>query len=233
MYVPGGVGGEVLRAVATRKVVGPRGLPAALGIVLLDRLLGLAGLFVLVAVSVSVFPLKGMHNLVLWTALGLFAAASAVIAIVSGPRLAPLLPGPLGRLAAGLPTIESLPAFGIALVLSVITQLAGVFIGHVVMAGVASHVSFADSLVMMPLVNASMYFPLTVGGLGVREAATVLFYGMVGVARADAMAASLVVDALFYVGNAIGGVLHAIRPLTLEQEPGAAASASSVADSEP
>jgi uncharacterized membrane protein YbhN (UPF0104 family) len=216
IYAPGGVGGDVVRALATRGVVGERGLPAALAIVFLERTLGLAGLLILVVTSFAAFPLPGIPNVMLWSGVGLLAAAAAVIGIVSGPRLAPFLPRPFDKVAAALPTIESLPHFGLALLLSVLTQLGGVIFGHVVIAGIAPRVSVADSLVILPLVNASQYFPLTVGGAGVREAAFVFFYGMIGVAKADALAASLVCSALMYLGNAVGGVLHAVRPATVE-----------------
>jgi len=219
-YVPGGLGGDVVRAVASRPVVGERGLPAALAIVFLERTLGLAGLLVLVAASFSAFPLRGIEHVLLWSVLGLGVAAAAVIAIASGPRLAPLLPAPLSKIAASLPTIKSLPRFFAALGLSVVTQFGGVVFGHVIVSGIAGKVAFTDSLVILPLVNAAQYFPLTVGGAGVREAGFVLLYGLVHVNKADALAASLVVAALMYVGNAIGGVLHAIRPLAVELDSG-------------
>ena len=41
---PGGVGGEVVRAIATRRALGERGLTGALGIVLLERTFGAAAL---------------------------------------------------------------------------------------------------------------------------------------------------------------------------------------------
>ncbi len=222
-YVPGGLGGEVVRAVATRRVVGAGGLPLAAAIVFLDRTLGLAALFILVAVSFSLFPLPGLPNVMLWSALGLPVAALAVVAIVSGPRLAAFLPQPLARVAAALPTIESLPLFGVALLISVVTQLGGVLCGHLVISGIDAHVTFTDSVVILPLINAAQYFPLTVGGAGVREAGYVVLFALVHVRKADALAASLVIAALLYVANAAGGVLHALRPLTLEQEAEGAA----------
>jgi uncharacterized membrane protein YbhN (UPF0104 family) len=228
-YLPGGLGGDVVRAIATRRVVGERGLPAALAIVFLERTLGLAGLLILVAASFSCFPLRGIANVMLWSSLGLFVAAAAVIAIVSGPRLAPYLPQPLGRVAAALPTIESPLLFAVALLLSVVTQFGGVVFGHLVISGISHRVAFTDSLVILPLVNAAQYFPLTVGGAGVREAGFVLFYGLIQVSKADALAGSLVAGALMYLANAIGGILHAARPLTVDQDQSDEANAAAAA----
>lgn len=214
--VPGGLGGEVVRAIATRRIVGPGGLAASLAIVFLDRTLGLTGMLIVIATSFTLFPLPGIRHVVLWSVLGMCVAASAVLAIVSGPRLAPLLPRPLGKIAAALPTVESLGLFAVALGLSVLTQLSGVLCAHVIVVAITARPTFADSLVILPLVNAAQYFPLTIGGAGVREAGFVLLYGMIGVAKPDALAASLIIGALAYAANATGGVLHAMRPLTLE-----------------
>jgi uncharacterized membrane protein YbhN (UPF0104 family) len=215
-YVPGGLGGDVVRGIATRAYAGERGLPAALAIVFLERTLGLAGLLILVATSFTVFPLPGIPNVMLWSALGLGAAASAVLAIVNGARLAPYLPAPLGGIAASLPTVKSLPLFCVALGMSVMTQFTGVVFGHVLISSITPLARWSDSLVILPLVNAAQYFPLTVGGAGAREAAFVLLYARVGVSQADALATSLVIGALMYATSAVGGVLHALRPLALD-----------------
>jgi uncharacterized membrane protein YbhN (UPF0104 family) len=225
-YVPGGLGGDVVRGVATRRVVGPGGLPVALAIVLLERTLGFSGMLILVVSGFALFPLPGIPNVMLFSVLGLCVAVAAVVVIASGPRIARFLPAPAARIASSLPTIASLPLFLVALGLSVLTQLCGVVVGHVLISSINTHVAWSDSLVILPLVNTSQYFPLTIGGAGVREAAFVVAYGMIGVAKPDALAASVTLAAVQYATNALGGVLHAIRPLALEAEdtlPGAPA----------
>lgn len=212
-YLPGGLGGDVVRALATRKNLGARGLPGALALVLLERALGLSGLLVLLATSFACFPLAGVPNVMLWSALGLAGAFATVVGITFGRRLARFLPGPLSRLASSLPGIESLPQFSLALSLSVATQCAAVITGHVLIASIAGQVSWKDSLVVLPLIGAAQYFPLTVGGAGVREAAFVLFYGLVGVSKVDALAASLLCAGVQYAVAAAGGVLHLASPV--------------------
>jgi len=212
-YVPGGVGGDVVRGLATRHAVGPQGLPTALAIVLLERLLGLAGLLIVVAAAFVLVPLRVIPHVMAWSALGLFGAVIAVVAIVCAPRLAPHLPERIARVARLLPAISSLPRFGLALGMSVVTQLGGVVAGHLIVSSIDHHVSWGESLVVLPLVNAAQFFPFTIGGAGVREAGFVLLYGMCGVAKSDALAGSLVFATTLYVLNAAGGVLHAMRPL--------------------
>lgn len=211
-YLPGGVGGEFVRALATRGLVGSRGLPGALAIVLLERVLGLSGLLLLVSISAWSFPL-GVPNVRFWMTVGGVLALTGVLALIFGSRLTPWLPKPLRRFAEALPTVHSFPRLQLALLLSVVTQSSVIIVGHVVISAIDPQVRLAQSAVIMPLVGASQYFPLTIGGAGVREAAFVAFYGLSGVSPSDALAASLVYAAANYTAAALGGLLHAFVPL--------------------
>ena len=214
--VPGGVGGEVVRAIATRHLFGERGFTAALGVALLERLLGVTGLLVLVTTAFALRPLP-VPNVLLWGSLGVLAVIGCVGAVLVAPRLAPHLPGPLRRVLEAVPVIESLPLFGRGVAMSVGTQLIGCVTGHLVMADISPHVTLPQSLVIMPLIFASAYFPLTVGGAGVRELAFVSLYGLVGVAQHDALAASFVVMAMQFVSGASGGIVQMLRPLEVTE----------------
>jgi uncharacterized membrane protein YbhN (UPF0104 family) len=214
--LPGGVGGDAVRAMATRSLFGERGLPAALAISFLERLLGLCGLLILVTVTFALFPLPGVPNVMMWSGLGFLAVAGCVGAIVLAPRLAPWMPGPLKKLLLAVPVIESFSLFGVGVLLSVVTQLVGVLKGYLVLSNVTSSVTLAQALVVMPLILASQYFPLSVGGAGVREVAFVGLFGLVGVPRHDSLAASLVITALLFASSATGGVVQMLRPLALD-----------------
>lgn len=212
-WLPGGVGGEVVRGLATRRAVGERGLANALGIVLLERTLGFSGMLIVVVAAFTFIPLPGLPDVMMWSAIGICAALGSVIGIVSGHRLAPYLPQPLRRIAAVLPTITSLPLFALALLMSIVTQLCGVVAGHAIVASITKVPTFADSLLILPLINALQYFPFSVGGTGVRETGFMVLYPLVGVSTADAVAASFVVGLLQYAVSGVGGILHALRRL--------------------
>ena len=81
---------------------------------------------------------------------------------------------------------------------------------------IASTVTWAQSLVVLPLSLASQYFPLSVGGAGVREVAFVALFSLVGVPRHDALAGSLVVTGLLFASAATGGLVQMLRPLALD-----------------
>ena len=215
-FLPGGVGGDVVRAIATRRALGERGLTGALGIVLLERTFGVAALLVLVAATFSLFPLRQIPNVTLWSAIGLGVAATAVVGIASGPRIARFLPAPMAKIAASLPTVERFGPFAGALALSLVTQSTVIIVGHTLIASLTNAARLTDSFVILPLIGASQYFPLTVGGAGVREAAFVLLYGLVGVTKPIALATSLAYAGVLYAVSGVGGILHALKPLDVE-----------------
>jgi glycosyltransferase 2 family protein len=215
IYLPGGVGGDVIRAIATRPLFGERGIAGALALVMLERALGFSGMLIVVALTFSYFPLGEIPNVMLWSAVGLCVGAVAVVAIATGARVARFLPGPLARFAAALPTVVKIKPFAAAVVLSVVTQASVILVGHVLISSL-SQVTLKESMVVMPLVGAAQYFPLSVGGAGVREATLMLLYGMVGVAKPAALAGALAFAAVTYVIAGLGGILHVLRPLRVD-----------------
>jgi uncharacterized membrane protein YbhN (UPF0104 family) len=219
-FLPSGLGGEVVRGAATRKLFGQdgsAGLTKALGVVMLERVLGLTGLLLIVTVTLVVAPLP-IPNVLGWTLLGWVAIVGCLLIVLLAPRLAARTRGLVRRVLSALPAIGSLTALAGATALSVATQAGPVVMGHWVLVSIAPQVTWSQSLVIMPLVLAAQFFPLTIAGAGVREAAFVAFYGLVGVPRHDALAASLVVAALTYVTAAFGGVLQLIKPITVDAD---------------
>lgn len=215
-FVPGGLGGDVVRAVATRPLLGDKGMAGALSVVFLDRVLGFIGLVLLVVGSFTLFPLPGVPHVMLLSGAGLVIAFGAIVGLTLAPVLAPRVPGPVGQLLAGVPRIASRGRLIGGMVLSVMTQACSALIGHIVLSSITSEASLSESAVIMPLVLASQYFPLTVGGTGVREAAFVALYGLVGVAQHDALAAALVVGMVHYAAAVPGGIVQMIWPLRVQ-----------------
>ena len=150
----------------------------------------------------------------LWAALGLGGAGAALVGIAVAPRLAPLLPEKLGKPLRALPRLYSLWPFLIAILLSLIIHAANIIAGHVIIHSLEPSVTLAQSAVLMPLIGASAFFPFTVGGAGVREAAFAALYGTVGVPEASAYAASLGFWGTQLFSAAIGGVINLMVPLS-------------------
>lgn len=216
-YAPGGVGGDVIRGVAGRKAFGNLDLASAttgVAVVFIERVVGVSALLVLATGAYLIRPIPGFENVGLWAALGLAAAAAALIGIAVAPRLAPFLPEKLGKPLRALPRLFSIGPFIGAILLSLIIHFINIVAGHAIMHSLEPSVTFAQSAVVMPLIGASAFFPLTVGGAGVREAAFATLYGTVGVPEASAYAASLSFWAVQLLTAGVGGLINLAVPLS-------------------
>jgi uncharacterized membrane protein YbhN (UPF0104 family) len=217
VYAPGGVGGDVIRGVASRKAFGDLDWASAtsgVAVVFVERVIGVSALLVLATGAYLIHPIPGIENLGLWAGLGLAGAGAALIGIAIAPRLAPLLPEKFGKPLRALPRLYSLWPFLIAIFLSLIIHAANIVAGHVIMHSLEPSVTLAESAVVMPLIGASAFFPFTVGGVGVREAAFAALYGTVGVPEASAYAASLGVWGTQLFSAGFGGVVNLFIPLS-------------------
>jgi len=211
-YLPGAVGGELVRGWATRHAFGAQGAGGGLAVVVVERLFGLAGLLTLGAGVLAVHPVTGTRHLPALAAAGLAAALAAASSPLLLRRLAPWVPGRFRGLVAGLPTVRRPALLGVVLLLSVGTQALSAITGWVLLRAIDPGVALMDALVLVPLAMVAAFFPFTQAGLGVREAAFVWLFTRVGVARADATAASLGVLAAQLVVAGVGGLLSAEPP---------------------
>lgn len=217
-YLPGGVGGDLVRGVVTRRSFGEAGTAASVTVVLVERALGLAGLLLLVSATSLIRPIEGTQHVLPYSAVGLALAAAGVGSVALGRRLSAWAPGKIGEILASLPVIERLGAFGGALGISLITQSLVAVTGWFLLASVTGGaVGLGDAFVLVPLGAASAFFPLSVGGAGVREAAFVgLFVTALHMARADAVAVSLAMWASQLAIGAVGGLVQLLAPVGRE-----------------
>ena len=217
-FLPGGLGGDLVRGIVTRQSFGSRGAAASMTVVLVERALGLTGLLLVVSATYLWRPLAGTEHVLPYSAAGLAMAAAGIGAVAAGRRIAPRLPGRLGELAASLPEIERGIPFVGALALSLVTQTVVALTGWAILSDVTGGaVTLGDALVLVPLAMASVYFPLSVGGAGVRELAFVaLGTTALGLAEEPMVAASLLLWATQLAVAALGGVIQLVAPLSDE-----------------
>ena len=207
--LPGAVTGDVVRGIATRQAFGPHGLTGTMAVVLVERILGLFGLFVLLAVGLVVAGgvADDPGSLWLWTGIGVAGTLAVVAAVASARRLAPRLPGRLGEIAGRLPAIVRPGAFAAAVALSVVTQVFVALAGWLLLVSLDPGVGFAASLLVVPLASATTFLPITVGGTGAREAVFILLCGrLFGMPESDAVVASLGLWLAHLVVGAAGGL---------------------------
>jgi len=207
-YLPGAVAGDVVRGVVTRDVFGERGAAAGLAVVLVERALGLAAVFALLAIGVAFAAgATNTGNLWMWSALGTGGSLALVLALPLARWLAPHLPGPLRRLGERMPALVHVRSFAIAALLSLATQALVALAGYVLLHAVEPRVDLGGSLLIVPLAAATTFLPITVGGAGAREAVYVtLGASLFAMPKADALAASLALWLAHLIVGAIGAV---------------------------
>jgi glycosyltransferase 2 family protein len=191
-YLPGAVAGDVGRGVVTRDAFAEEGATGALAVVLVERALGLFGLFALLAGGLVATRGAIDHGaLCWWTVLGSAGSLALVAAIPLARAVGPHLPARLARLAGKLPALRDGRAFVGAVALSVATQGLVAVAGWLLLAAIAP-IGLGAALLVVPLAAATAFLPITVGGAGAREAVYVALCGsLLGMAKADALAASL------------------------------------------
>jgi glycosyltransferase 2 family protein len=207
-FLPGNVGGDVLRAHATRKSF--QQASHAYVVVLIERLLGLSGLL---TVAASAMTLQGLAAEVspwwLLIAAALILGGVATLPVLAR-HVAPIVPVRLRPLLQ-IPTSGwASAALAMGLVLSIATQALVAITGHTLIRTLAPGVQLLDSLAIVPVALVAAYFPLAVAGIGVREAAFVELFSRVGVARADAIAASLALLFTQLIVAAAGGLVYLV-----------------------
>ena len=220
-YLPGAVAGDVVRGVVTREVFGARGATAGLAVVLVERALGLFGVFLLLAIGLGVAGAEvDTGSLAIWSAVGIAGSLALVLALPFARRLAPLLPGPVRAIAERVPALSSAPAFALAALDSVVTQLCVTLAGWVLLRAVDPAVGLGASLLIVPLAAATTFLPITVGGAGAREAVYItLGASLFHMPQADAVAASLALWLAHLANGALGGALQLTERRGAETRP--------------
>ena len=204
-FFPANVGGDLLRATVTRRAF--PGRTGAYLIVLVERVFGLGGLITLAGVMLALRPISAeLPNQPWLGVLGVLAALGAISGPILARRLAPYLPGPLGRLAADLPAVRHFAPLVGVFALSLVTQSLVALTGHVLIASLDPQVALSASLVIIPVAIASMYLP-SIAGIGVRETAFVALFALVHVPEAHATAASLAFLGVTLAGALVGGLV--------------------------
>jgi uncharacterized membrane protein YbhN (UPF0104 family) len=213
------VGGDVARGwLMYRSAVSAR--TTAISIIL-DRVAALAGVAIIVlAVTPFFVTAVGRENFALALVLAAFAAAGllGIVIVAQFDRIS------VGRLAR-FPALNHVAALGSAmrqvflrpavswavLALGVATQLGGSLAAYAIARSLALNVTAIDCLILMQPVTLLATLPISIGGWGVREAAMVTFFGLIGVAPSAAVLLSVQLGLLAVVLSLPGGLLFFIQ----------------------
>lgn len=226
LFVPGLVGGDAARALYLGRRHGRLGAAAAS--VVADRGLGLLSLFWLAAAVGGSLNAGALPPVVVRPVM--LIGAVCLLAFVAFPliaRVERLMPHSLARYAGLVtPYLRRPLSLMPAIILSLILQALYVVGQYVLAIGLGLSIPLSTFLICVPVAGVFASIPVTFGGLGLRESAYTVLFGMVGLGSADAIALGL----LWFAGNAVVGLTGIVPFLTIEiSQPSASQAAQSLA----
>ena len=221
-FLPANVGGDIARVVDASRYASTR--TAAVATVLLDRMIGtlsLAGL----ALVTTLPALDRFHLTVLYLALlAFFALSVTMVWAVFHPRALHVVEAMLDRLGLGRlrPSLDELahrlshyrgqrPLMLQLLFVGLITQLSRVGVHVLVGRALGLTVPTTYFFLFVPLLAVIVSLPISLNGIGVREGAGVLLFGLVGVERAQAFSLQFTTYLVSVAVSLLGGLIFLAR----------------------
>ena len=202
-FLPTTIGGDVLRV--TRLSAANGETPRTVASVMLERLTGWLVLPVLTLFAIGVNPglrrvAPGPVSTAMWIASTTLVALAVLLVVAASPRLGGRLTSNegwrrfTGAVHLGLDRVVHRPGLAFeVLTVGFAYQLAVMLAAFLSAKALGLPVGWTAVLAFFPVVAIVQVLPLTVGGLGTREAALVFFLHPLGVPQADAVALGLLV----------------------------------------
>jgi glycosyltransferase 2 family protein len=223
--LPTAVGGDAVKAIDLSRRTGARA--EAISSVLVDKLLGLGALVLLAAAGAASGGAGFGGNTVLGVELGVGLLSAGSLAVLFSRRarrgLRPLRPlarrlrieGPMRSLYEGLHAYREHPgALAWVFVLAIAAQLLRVITVAVLVHGMHLHVGFGTLLLLCPVLFLVTIVPISLNGVGLREATFVVVLASVDVAREDAFVLGLAFFAVGVLTALLGAGVLIRRSLT-------------------
>jgi glycosyltransferase 2 family protein len=204
----GTIGGDVVRALAIRPGKGFRTL--SLACVITDRIHGLGVLAIIGAVACLIKPPETFPSYSIFVALVVIPCV--IIAWFLVPQLTitiSLLKNRLGLLAAQFSKTFPMELKSLLLItfISVMFHILQIFINFLISIELATPLSFAFLCVTIPIINIASSLPISVSGVGVREALCVLFFVPAGLSHEQAVAFGAIWIVVVTLTSALAGLV--------------------------
>jgi uncharacterized protein (TIRG00374 family) len=217
-FLPGSIGGDVVKSYYLYRRT--QKLEISVVSVFLERFTGLVGLCVL-SMTALAFGYQYLHSPIIVAAVvGTSLALLLMVLLLTHlpslatrvPMLTKMLPERVISVAGGV--YESLVSYRnhsatIFSAIAISTVLQFMFAVYYALASIAMGipVDLIYFVLFLPAVTLISLVPLSLGGLGIREAAMVVLFGAAGIAPADVLAISLTIHIINMILSLVGGVL--------------------------
>ena len=218
LFVPGLLAGDAARSVYLGRRHGRMG--EAIASVVADRGVGLIGLFWLAAFAAVFLNFAPIPSSVVTPTV--IVGAIAFAGFLAAPlvaRLIHLMPRPIRR-AGGIvaPYLHHPAALVPAIALSIALQITLALGQYILAVGLGLTVPLSLFILCVPIANVFASLPLTLNGLGIRESAYLLLFGMAGVRKEDAIALGLLWFAVTLVGGLTGSIAFVTTPTPVAEK---------------
>lgn len=249
-YVPGAIGGDLVRGVVTRRSFGA--VSTSVMVVFLERFVGLASLIAVFAVGLLIAPpLPGIGEYGPYVFAAGAVGLAVVVALASARRLTARVEGwpvvggliRLGRrivarvevrLSArlALAELKRVGPLVAATGLAVLMHGCAVAVFRVLALALDLPLDVPTLMVIVPLAIVASMLPIAVAGLGPREAALVVLLAPLGIDQPQALALSLSFWAVIMAAASTGGLIQLVWGVEIPHTvaPDAAASTSEEPD---
>ncbi|HQX82606.1 MAG TPA: lysylphosphatidylglycerol synthase transmembrane domain-containing protein [Vicinamibacterales bacterium] len=228
-FLPSNIGGDVIRVRDTARAAGSKTRAAT--VVLVDRGIGLLALVLIAAVGASMTTtaspvIAALGPGLLWLAFGVGTLVGAIVLLrpnAIGKALAPLkalhqewVEERISRLVSALARFRESPsALALGFSGGIVVQAVLVLFYAAIAQAILVPIPLAHLAVLIPLSFIVQMAPVSVNGLGVREATFSFYFARLGLPLESALALSFLGAALVMLFSLSGGVAN----LTQHQRP--------------
>ncbi len=223
LFLPTTVGGDVIRGYDLIKATGE--WKGSLASVLVDRLLGLVGFLMFALGAWIAFPPAREDPLVRGAFGGFCLVVAGTLGVLGSRKVLQSMLTPFSKIGLGqlqshaAQFQEALRAYlkkpkvlvgGAAMTL--LAQTSGILMFWTACKALGLAVSLTYLVLVIPIIVTVSQIPLSLNGLGIREGATVLFLGRIGITQEQSVALSLLCGLLIpMVPALLGAVLFLLR----------------------
>ena len=213
IFLPSLVGGDVVRAGLAIRFNKQKESVILGG--LLDRFLDTSALALIVFGVTLFFPAALStedHKILFWVSMLLlgFVLCCIIFLVVPLPRSVPNL---LSKIVVRFRNVikhmaknpkQILLGSGMALFIQILFILLFVFLGKVL----GIHLSLPIWFIIWPIAKLSTTLPISMGGIGIREAALVVLLGRFAVSSSSSLGLGLIWESIFIASSGIGGIFY-------------------------
>ena len=221
-FLPAGIGGDIAR-VADASRHGPT-KTAALSAVMMDRLIGTVAIASLALVT-TLPAIDRFHLALVYLAVvGFFALSVTLVWAVFHPALLPACERLLGRVGLGSlsPHLDDLAVrlarfrerrvlFAGLFAVAALTQISRIGVHALVARGLGLEIPLVYFFLFVPLLAVIVSMPISFNGIGVREGAGIVLFGLVGVHRAQAFSLQFLTYLVMVAVSLLGGLVFLAR----------------------